>query len=413
MTSSHSRYFQSILEALRHSNATIIFKTFGNWKVAHKEMRCGRADILWRPQAVAQFPGISFPAVLLYAREAFYAYSGVGERWASSFMVFEQSQVALALLLTSGVAVWLVLSVAGSIASGTTLNWHVNWHAILDSATLTVSSLLSVSVSTIFDEARSRSRSLGATTTILLAIWLLGTIPLLVYFRALLTSRLSLSVPPNPVDTLEELEAHLDSGEVQPCVVKGNAMHFRFTSNESLDPGIYQKLRTTYNSSPRKEGLTFDNFESCWNHCATKPGFVCIHFSSNELVAHYRPEIPASREHFGLHLTSVPVRKDFPQMRALRNLMNRMSETGLYGRVNEYDKEGVAQNSNERLLNAKEEVKAIKLSELRSFCVCFLALYVLSFVVCCLEVLTVHWKPHRLFVGRYRAKPYRSNLSYG
>ncbi|KAL1474508.1 hypothetical protein MTO96_037919 [Rhipicephalus appendiculatus] len=59
---------------------------------------------------------------------------------------------------------------------------------------------------------------------IILTAWMLTILPLSVYFRGELTSRLTVTVPPDQMDTLEKLELALDKGRVQPCVVRDGCM---------------------------------------------------------------------------------------------------------------------------------------------------------------------------------------------
>lgn len=242
-TSFGTCYSHPIAEALRNINATMIFKEPNETHDKNEKLYQGEVDInlrfMHRIRHVST-PQYSFPYIAYYRYERFYAYSGDGDRLISSFTVLGESQALLALLLLSGATVWLALSAAGSITSGASLRGRVKWYVILDAATFTISSLLSTSASSVCDRTLSRSRFLSRTTVgIVRAVWLLAMIPLSFYFRAVLTARLSVYVPPNPIDTLDELEAHLDSAMIQPCLVKHSAVHADFWRSKFPRGSIY------------------------------------------------------------------------------------------------------------------------------------------------------------------------------
>ncbi|KAH9372573.1 hypothetical protein HPB48_021517 [Haemaphysalis longicornis] len=386
-------HFRPILQALWHANATINFKVYVKDTDVYSDMFRGDMDMLLFPQIVPEDTMlVAFPAVLFYLHGNFYAYSGDGEQWVLSFAVLAQSQVTLAVLLLFGVVVWLTLSAAGCVTQGINFNWRVNWHVILHSATFTISTLLGNSAPTLFDG--NRSRSVSTAIRIVLAVWALGTIPMKVYLCAILTSRLAVYVPPNPVDTLGELEALLDSGEMTPCVIENTAPHWWLTRNEPAASSLYQKLRAAFKRSPNVAGLTFGTFAECLERCASKPGFVCIYLSPSIWSESYDKNSVASREDLGLQLGSFPFRKDFPYLRAYRNFLLRMIETGLYPELKKHGTRDAAENPKERLADANGEVaeiRALKTSELQSIGSCFLALQFFALLVCFFEIALVCW----------------------
>ncbi|KAH9379289.1 hypothetical protein HPB48_007517 [Haemaphysalis longicornis] len=401
-------YSDFVYKALQSMNATIIFKDYKGIHDIKAKVFLGEVDIIVVGVQRVRFvstPAFCYPHIVYYRYERFYTHSEDEKRLVSSFMLLGHSKMVLLFLVFSALAVWLALIVAASVSSSTNLSRRVNSYVIGDSATFIVSSLLSTSTSTLFDEAISRSRSFGAPVGIVLAVWLLGMIPLCDYFRAVLTSRLAVYVSQNPVDTLNKLEAQLDLGMIQPCVVKGNSMHYEFLWPKLSRSSIYGKLRVAYYGYHNVTGITFDNFEQCWLHCAKRQGFVCIHDPPHHLLALTGKNTVESREHLGLGFYSAVVRKDFPKMRAYQNLLRRMAETALIEKFTYYGRNGGNKSAIEGQVNDKDEVagteEPLKLSELWSFWICFVALHLFSVIVCCLETAIAHNVPAR-FISRFK-----------
>ncbi|KAH7972865.1 hypothetical protein HPB52_018120 [Rhipicephalus sanguineus] len=166
---------------------------------------------------------------------------------------------------------------------------------------------------------------IGRMTT--LAAWLLGILPLSAYFRSELTSRLTITQPPNHVDTVDELIMALDRREIKPCILRDGCLHAvvedkDFDSVQSLERKLSQAFYR--NKKTGLVGYTDECFE-----CASRPGFVCFLCGQTECNVNVRRNFVESRDSLKLTLATTPVRKSFPLAEAYHQLLQRLFETAL------------------------------------------------------------------------------------
>ncbi|KAL1430382.1 hypothetical protein MTO96_015088 [Rhipicephalus appendiculatus] len=161
--------------------------------------------------------------------------------------------------------------------------------------------------------------------------WMLGILPLSAYYRSELTSRLSVQVPPEVVDTLEEWEAALNKNEIEPCILKDGCLHAMvagelYHENRSLD----LKLMRAFNRRPNDSRLVFDNQEGCLL-CADRRGFACFLCGLNYCsAAKVRQDYVESRESLNVALVTTPLREGYRLARPYHQLLQRLFETALH-----------------------------------------------------------------------------------
>ncbi|KAK8756855.1 hypothetical protein V5799_000447 [Amblyomma americanum] len=105
----------------------------------------------------------------------------------------------------------------------------------------------------------------------LLLSWMLGTFTLTIYIDGELTSWLSVKVPSEVIDTLDELSDGIEKRLVFPCVV--NASVFHFLSMRSGEHTLLQRLHGAYNRLG--DQMISETIRDCLK-CATEENAVCL-----------------------------------------------------------------------------------------------------------------------------------------
>ncbi|KAL1430378.1 hypothetical protein MTO96_015084 [Rhipicephalus appendiculatus] len=231
-----------------------------------------------------------------------------------------------------------------------------------------------------------RMRSLGRRA--MLGAWMLGILPLSAYYRSELTSRLSVQVPPEVVDTLGELEAALDKNEIEPCILKDGCLHAmvedekHYHGNRSLD----LKLMRAFNRRPKDSRLVFDNQEGCLR-CADRRGFACFLCGLSYCTApKVRQDYVESREPLNVALVTTPLRKGNRLARPYHQLLQRLFETALhpFGDKRRHCREADSRTRLPDTGDIEEEVSQV--FGLSAFFTIFMALMGTAFVVFCFEL---------------------------
>ncbi|KAH6925660.1 hypothetical protein HPB50_008475 [Hyalomma asiaticum] len=223
---------------------------------------------------------------------------------------------------------------------------------------------------------------LTCLATLVCGLWMVAMLPFSNYFRSELTSLVTLRAFPDHMDTLAELERGLDEGRVVPCVVKDSFLHERVTSEEYIG-NLHRKLRSAFQGYKHREKLVQLSYVQCLK-CALTEGRIC-----------YAPSLPSwwrspdkgklveSREHMNFVLLTIGIRKNYPLLRGLQELIRKIMEGGLMRAPEEYLRAGHLQNYCEQ---TSYEMKPLKLAELSSFFYAFVTLLAATLAVFLTEI---------------------------
>ncbi|KAL1418920.1 hypothetical protein MTO96_005461 [Rhipicephalus appendiculatus] len=243
----------------------------------------------------------------------------------SFFAVVLDSREGFCILFFVMLAVWLAMSVRDYSYLGV-----FRLDAVLDSAMFLIASFLANSTTIPAESAEGRRCGSRFSRTSILATWMLAILPLSVYFRGELTSRLAVQLPHDQIDTLEKLELALDHGGIQPCVVARSCMSAVIEGTHSYaNQTLLTKLQKAFRLQPPGTANMFNTVEECLN-CANKPGFACFFCPLSGCgTTLLMQSMVASREPLNLAFATMPAAKGFRLARAYDQLLQRLFETQL------------------------------------------------------------------------------------
>ncbi|KAH9381740.1 hypothetical protein HPB48_010559 [Haemaphysalis longicornis] len=395
LTTCNEVQFYVVFEILSELNATVWVRHYDAMSPSIDDMLRGKADIL---MALIQMDTdkskyVLFPNVFEYRHYTFYAWRVKEEKTVSLFDIISSSKAACTLLLLTASVAWLALSFGRFLQ----LDRNSLSQVLADSLLSIVGTFLSVCDETWDSNGRPSSRHYICSHKLVFAVWLMGIFPFSGYFRGELTSRLTAKLPPNHVDTVDELHAELDRRRLLPCVVKGSSSYWHLRDgNRANDATLFAKLRKAYIRNEGEAKLTFKYVPDCFR-CAKKPGFVCFSTARKECSeSNLGPDLVESRERLNLALYSTPTRKDFPHADAYRHLLERIFETGLNLHAFNDQRDCFIRRKKERSFSCSTvvaEEQVTQLSELAEFFAWFLALLGLSVLLLAGElVASFAWK---------------------
>ncbi|KAH9372412.1 hypothetical protein HPB48_009636 [Haemaphysalis longicornis] len=325
-TCDNARY-NITFNVLRMLNATLKFDCYADYHVAEKALFRGDVDIMIisRVIDVSAFKFYFFPEILGYGYETFYSWKG--QETVSYVTFFQNCWPAFLSLVAAMVAAVVALNFNQYLQRRryTRFSVQADWVMFLIGSFLATPAKLPCE----FDGNSRGHYKRSQRVTII--VWLLGVVPICVYFRGELTSSLAVVIPSDPIDTVDELEAALDRGEFHPCITEEYDIDFFLETNSgSSTVDLREKLRAAFELKSGTANLRLRNVVDCLNSCATRPGFACFLFSLGE--CHMRSSswpYVESRETLGHNLISTPVRKDFPIGKQYNKVTRRIFETGL------------------------------------------------------------------------------------
>ncbi|KAL3211787.1 hypothetical protein MRX96_036264 [Rhipicephalus microplus] len=316
--------YRRVTDSIRDLNASIVHEEVDLIDFAQSLLR-KQCDIYMSHVALSKWrlQDLDFPAVTHYSYLTFYV-RGNSTRPLLVGTVMAKSKTALLLLfgsLSSCFVVLLVMDRLGGNRQG------------YDTATRTLFFLVASFYANSTRVPSSRPWKLSRN--ILVFSWILGTFTLTIYIDGELTSWLSVKVPADVVDTLDELSDGIEKRAVWPCVV--NLSVFHYLSTRPSNHTLLKTLHEAYNAYG--ESMVYAN-------CAFLPsvchqGRRCVPREFCKQVLHQRSPAHARTlelrifaegikrgEDFGQLFSSTPVRKDFPLKNSYRALIRRLSETG-------------------------------------------------------------------------------------
>ncbi|KAH8023639.1 hypothetical protein HPB51_015135 [Rhipicephalus microplus] len=304
--------YRRVTDSIRDLNASIVHEEVDLIDFAQSLLR-KQCDIYMSHVALSKWrlQDLDFPAVTHYSYLTFYV-RGNSTRPLLVGTVMAKSKTALLLLfgsLSSCFVVLLVMDRLGGNRQG------------YDTATRTLFFLVASFYANSTRVPSSRPWKLSRN--ILVFSWILGTFTLTIYIDGELTSWLSVKVPADVVDTLDELSDGIEKRAVWPCVV--NLSVFHYLSTRPSNHTLLKTLHEAYNAYG--ESMVYANVRSCLQ-CATRDDAVCLVSTVNKCFTRIFSEGIKRGEDFGQLFSSTPVRKDFPLKNSYRALIRRLSETG-------------------------------------------------------------------------------------
>ncbi|KAH9367963.1 hypothetical protein HPB48_017460 [Haemaphysalis longicornis] len=308
--------FKDLLALLKMKNVSIQYKYYSNFALIYEDLYCQVTDVLMSNMGLNTKTVAAFTySDVNFSYDTFYVRRKKGRIMHVSDIVAKCSWVlaAVTIVLVSNIGVLLLSGSKMSLKEVITL------------LTFLWASLLGTPMP--IPRYESRRRGLNVSHV----FWILGAMPLSIWFCGELTSSLAMNIPPDSLDTLEELEAALDKGSVAPCVAEEAATSRVLTDEAEHDNPLAGKLRAAFRM--RKEALLVKDQKSCLL-CATKTDRVC--FSSRispQKVAMVSPDLMEFRERYMLRLAIMAVRKRFPLRDAFRDFLLRLQEGDLQCKV--------------------------------------------------------------------------------
>ncbi|KAH9372628.1 hypothetical protein HPB48_018473 [Haemaphysalis longicornis] len=315
------------LQVLETLNATVKFRFYADFASAKNALFEGNADIMFHIVVFHQtvFNDFFFPEILEFRHWRFYVWKG---KASVSFVTFvARSWPALISLLVATTAALMTLNFRQCLER----RRYGCFRATGDWAMFKLASLFAIPAHLPDEFAGSSGGRYKRSQEVMIVVWLLGLLPLSAYFRGELTSSLAVIIPPDPIDTVRELEEALDQGKLHPCISNQSRRNlFLNDSSESSNEVLLGKLRAAFEQLSKTVQLNFADFTDCLESCATKPGFACFLYALGDcyLKSNSWPYIE-SQDELGLALISTPVRKDFPLAKQYNKITRRIFETAL------------------------------------------------------------------------------------
>ncbi|KAH6924234.1 hypothetical protein HPB50_014065 [Hyalomma asiaticum] len=273
--------------------------------------------------------------------------------------MLEESKFCLALVSVTLLSTMIFLALAGALRVG-----RCNMDALTNSFMFLLASFYSTSYSI---PRIGRLTGLGA---LVCGVWMMGMLPFSNYFRSELTTRVTLRAFPDHMDTLAELERALDESRVAPCVVKDTFFHELVTSAPFIG-NLHRKLRTAFLNRKDREELVQTTYIQCLK-CALTKGRFCYSPSLPPWFKNpYKADIVESREHVNPILLTIAIRKNYPHIRGLRELVRKIIEGGMMRPPEKDLRDGHLQNYD---THTTFELSPLMVEEFTSFLVVFVAL---------------------------------------
>ncbi|KAL1441258.1 hypothetical protein MTO96_008680 [Rhipicephalus appendiculatus] len=258
--------YSRVTDAIRDLNATIVHEGVDLKDFAHSLLR-KQCDIYMSHVALSKwrFQDLDFPAVTHYSYLTFYV-RGNSTTPLLIGTVMAKSKTALLLLfgsLSFCFVVLLVMDRLGGSRQG------------YETATRTLFFLIASFYAN--STRMPSSRPWKLSRNLLVLSWLLGTFTLTIYIDGELTSWLSVKVPTDVVDTLDELSDGIEKRAVWPCVVNFSVFHYLSTR-----PGNHTLLKRLHEAySTHGDRMVYSTVRSCLQ-CATRDDAVCLMSSVNK-----------------------------------------------------------------------------------------------------------------------------------
>ncbi|KAL1444523.1 hypothetical protein MTO96_029783 [Rhipicephalus appendiculatus] len=287
-------------------NASLTFKSYSSFEEVLNAMLKRSVDVYAFPIMMEEigFRFFIYPQPLQYTRQKFYVHRNKSPVRSSVVEVIGESYVGILFLLFITLVVWIALSVFDYLDYGL-----LQKDAIMDSGMFLVASFLanSAPVDTGYSSRGVHFSRIGRVITLI--AWFLGILPLSSYFRSEFTSRLTITQPPDHVDTVEELSKALDRKEILPCIVKHGCFYSTVEGAQPTGPHSFEaKVAQAFQRSGKK--MVFPSSRKCLE-CAMRPGFVCLLCGQQSCDDFVRQNFVESRDSLQLTLVTTPVGKSY------------------------------------------------------------------------------------------------------
>ncbi|KAH9372393.1 hypothetical protein HPB48_019965 [Haemaphysalis longicornis] len=378
-------------EVLRTLNVTLSFAFYSTLASARNALFEGDADIVMTSVITNafHFNDFFFPEITQYRYERFYTWKGEATVSFVAFVLHSWPALlsVLAVMMVSLMALYFIEYLERMRCAR--FSEHSHWTMIL------MASFLGMPAHLPHEFVVNSRGHYKQIKKVILTVWLLCVLPLCVYFRGELTSSTAVIIPPDPVDTVDELEAGLDQGKLRPCIVSGHAEDFLLKNHfQRGNQVLREKLTAAFEHHSGTDTLTFHDYMACLNSCATRPGFACFLYAMGDcfLKAESWPFVE-SRNELGLAFISTPVRKDFSLGKQYNKVMRRIFETAL----NPYDfhkPRWCGKNKPNLALNEDVDIippQRLRLYDIQVFLSFFLGKILTCVCVLCIEVMS-SWK---------------------
>ncbi|KAH6925254.1 hypothetical protein HPB50_003025 [Hyalomma asiaticum] len=375
--------FTDVFATLHTLNVTLVPKMYSSYAEGTRAIIEGSADIF---VGLARLEDRSvrfflYPHPLKYTRETFYVYRDSMAVKTSVLDLIGGSPMGLIFLVAITLIVWIVLVAFDYFDYG-----GLQRDALMDSGMFLVATFLANSAPVDTGSSRRGAQLFRIGRATALTAWLLGILPLSSYFRSELTSRLTITTPPDYVDTVEELTRALDRNAMKPCLLKDGCMH-SVVEGEILngEHSLEGKLKKAFDQNMGRGIFDFTN--ECLQ-CASRPGYVCLLCGQRECDLNVKRNFVESRDSLKLTLATMPVRKSFVLAESYEKLLQRMFETAMPPFYKQIPCEA------NLLGDERDNENGMRLSqifELSDFLFLYLYLLLGSFITLCLELTLNRW----------------------
>ncbi|KAM7315779.1 uncharacterized protein ISCGN_005562 [Ixodes scapularis] len=311
------RQFRRLIRLLMLTNVTLRTRYYATTaKLREATVDREEVDIILAPIVMTHtlISVEQYPDVLSYGYATFYSRANVAEV-ISFASILNHSGVAISFLFISLLVCFLSLCLMDCLERGAV---RVNGNNLMF---LLAAFYATSSRAPVYSSWENSRR-------IICIVWLVGTLPLSVYFRGRLTSLLSLRVPSNALDTVEELEEALDLKKIVPCVVEGSYQHYVLANANLNNTSVMRKLNEAYTRNDKAEIVASYPRECLL--CASGDSRICFIIKQNQcFVKSLGHDVQESKDRFMLSLTTTPVRKYFPLKGLYRKFLQQVRETAL------------------------------------------------------------------------------------
>ncbi|KAH9372394.1 hypothetical protein HPB48_019966 [Haemaphysalis longicornis] len=390
-TSCNASTYKEIFDVLLSLNATLKLVFFGNFESSQKALFRGDLDIIMTSIFTSElaFKLFYYPEIIEYRYERFYAWKGEATVSFLTFLLHSWPAVFSVLLVMVACYITFNCSQCLERRRRGRFRFHGDWAMFL------IASVFKTPAPVPSQFVGNNHATYRQSQKVLILAWLLGVLPLGVYFSGGLTSSLAVIIPPDPIDTVDELEAALDEGKLYPCIFRDSGSRFFLNnSGERNNQDLRAKLKAAFERKCGTVDLTFEYVMDCLNSCAKRPGFVCFLHGFDECFfkTETRP-YSESRDDLGLALSSIPMRKDFTLASQFNKLTRRIFETELnpyaFNRPRWCGKNGPQSLPSEEINIGS--TKILTLNDMYAFLLLFLILLLLSVCVLFIEIMAA-WK---------------------
>ncbi|KAH9372396.1 hypothetical protein HPB48_019968 [Haemaphysalis longicornis] len=391
----NSGTYDGVFDVLRTLNATLKFVFFEHFASSVNALFEGDVDIIIASIITSEesFKVFFYPEVVEYRYERFYAWKG--EATVSFVTFFLHSWPAVLSVLIVMAAAYITFNISECLERRRRgrFRFHCDWAMFL------IASVFATPAPLPWQSVGNNRGANKRSQKVMALAWLFGVLPLSVYFSGELTSSLAVTIPPDPIDTVDELEAALDQGKLYPCIFRDNGQGlFLNNRGQSNNHNLRMKLRAAFERQSGTVELSFAYFTDCLNSCAKRPGFACFLYALDECF--FKTEIrpyAESRDDLGLALISTPVRKDFILAGQFSKVTRRVFETALdpyaFNRPRRCAKNGSILLPSEKINVGATEI--LTLDNIHAFLLLFLVLLLLCVCVLSIEIVaSSKWWAH-------------------